>query len=137
MRSLFFTVLFVGACALSEAQSDVVVGGLEEVSRGKGHATFNCCKRRWGNCAIFFAEDLGGGTYMIPQITSVIYDVSYAGPYLPGTYSDTHGRRRIDNVHITFHASDCIDPETGYQEEGCSPAVDQDMYFNPVSVPND
>jgi hypothetical protein len=125
--------MLVGACTLSEAQAPAGENEME-VSRGKGHATFNCCKGRRGNCAIFFAENLGNGTYMIPQVTSVVYDNGYLGPYLPGTYFDQQGRRKIDNVHITFTPSDCIDPETGQLDEGCIPGVDDDMYFNPVPV---
>lgn len=116
---------FIGIVAAVNAQAPT------EISRGKGRAKFNCCKGWWGKCAIFVADDLGDGTYSIPYLTTVYYDPEYTGPYLPGAYVDATGRMRIDNVHITFSPSDCIDPETGEHLSDCTVGVTEDMLFNP------
>ena len=125
MKRLFITLAFVGMVILANAQAPTL-----EVSRGKGKALFNCCKGTRGKCAIFVAEDNGNNTYTIPTLTTVYYDADYQGPYLQGSYVDATGRRRIDNVHITFSPSDCIDPDTGAQMEDCNPNIDDDMFFN-------
>lgn len=116
---------FIGLVTALNASTPV------EIARGKGRAKFNCCKGWLGKCAIFVADDLGNGTYSIPYLTTVYYDSEYSGPYLPGAYLDGTGRMRIDNVHITFTPSDCIDPDTGEQLSDCTAGFTEDMNFNP------
>lgn len=129
MRKLLLILAFIGLVTAVDATTPI------EISRGKGKAKFNCCKGNRGKCAIFVADDLGDGIYSIPYLTTVYYDAEYEGPYLPGAYVDGTGRMRIDNVHITFSPSDCIDPDTGAQMEDCSPGIDEDMYFSPPAPP--
>lgn len=124
--------MFVAVSILAISYSDELYAQaplMEETAGKKGHASFNCCKGRRGNCAIFFAEDYGGGVYVIPPLTSVVYDAAYPGPYLPGTYADALGRMRVDNVSVTFTPSDCINPETGEMLEDCIVGEDTDMNF--------
>lgn len=129
MKKSLLLLAFIGLVAVANAITPV------EISRGKGRASFNCCKGWFGKCAIYVADDLGGGVYSIPYLTTVYYDQDYSGPYLPGAYLDGSGRMRIDNVHITFTPSDCIDPETGALMSDCTPDVDEDMNFSLTEPP--